>query len=108
MTIHRFVQIGLGPLGVKMIKMAADRSSCQLVAAVDNHPDLVGKEVAQVTGTDHAGMLIRPSLEEVVASVRPDIAVITTVSDMQRITPLLLSVVRQGIPVVSTCEELSY
>ena len=43
-----------------------------------------------------------------VKNAKPQAAVVTTVSDMERITPQVEAIVAHGIPVVSTCEELSY
>jgi len=37
-----------------------------------------------------------------------DLAVVTTVSELERIAPMLKEIVSKGIDVVSTCEELSY
>ena len=39
---------------------------------------------------------------------RADLAVITTVSELDRIAPLLQTVLAKGVDIVSTCEELSY
>jgi 4-hydroxy-tetrahydrodipicolinate reductase len=105
----RILQIGLGPLGVKTAQFIAQRSGLQIVAAVDKDPRLMGKDFGEYTGVNQSnGIKIQSNAIEAIINSKPDIAVITTVSDMIRITPQVLEVVKLGIPVVSTCEELSY
>ena len=101
------VQIGMGPLGVKVYRMASERKSEAIVAAVDINPDLIGNDVGEYSGLGAAGISVVSSIRESMNS-NPQVAVLTTVSDMQRITPQILEIVKHGIPVVSTCEELSY
>ncbi len=101
MTAIDVVQIGLGPLGQKIGAYLRERPGAfNIVGAVDVNPELVG--------TDHLGVEVVASLDDVVKNAKPQAAVVTTVSDMERITPQVEAIVAHGIPVVSTCEELSY
>lgn len=105
----RILQIGLGPLGIKTAQFIAQRKGLITVAAVDKNPDLVGKDLGDLTGVNSfKGMKIVSEAAEAVQYSKPDVAVITTVSDMARITPQVLEAIKLGLPVVSTCEELSY
>lgn len=102
----RIVQVGLGPLGIKIGQFIAERDGLETVAAIDKNPGLIGKSLASLSNE-----LPDITIEENFASCidqKPDVAVLTTVSDMQRITPQIIEIVSMGIPVVSTCEELSY
>lgn len=49
-----------------------------------------------------------PSLDRLPPGGRPEVALLTTVSDMKRITPQIERIVARRLAVVSTCEELSY
>ena len=100
MQAIKILQIGMGPLGVKIAKMIHERKGVETVAAVDINPDLSGKKVS--------GVSISNDLAKEVARTRPDIAMLTTVSDMRRITPQIEAILDLGLPVVSTCEELSH
>ena len=104
----KVVQVGLGPLGIKTANFIAERAGVDIVAAVDKNPTLVGKDLGELCGAAPSGVIVMDDFAAAVAKNRPDVAVLTTVSDMARITPQLLEIVAQGIPVVSTCEELSY
>lgn len=104
------VQIGMGPLGTKMAQYIAERHSIQTVAAVDLNPKLIGQPLSALAEELSSGITISGDLEQAIAglSSTPQVALLTTVSDMARITPQIEAILKLGIPVVSTCEELSF
>ncbi len=105
----RILQVGLGPLGIKTAQFIAQRKGLVTVAAVDKNPDIVGKDLGQFTGVSaFNGIKIFSDAAEAVRLSKPDVAVITTVSDMARITPQVMEIIELGLPIVSTCEELSF
>ncbi len=104
----KIVQIGMGPLGIKIANFIADRKGLVTVAAVDKNPELVGKDLSELPNCHASGVTIVESLAKAVTDSKPDVAVLTTVSDMERITPQIEEIVALGIPVVSTCEELCF
>ncbi len=108
MSKINIVLIGVGPLGIKMYQMARSRNCETIVGAVDVNPDLVGQDMGTIAGAEPSGIIVRGSVSEVLESVSADIALLTTVSDMERITPQIIDIISMGLPVVSTCEELSY
>lgn len=108
MSKIKVVQVGLGPLGIKTANFIAERANVEIIAAVDKNPALIGKDLGALRGVAPSGVKVQEDFAAAVAANRPDVAVLTTVSDMKRITPQILEIVAQGIPVVSTCEELSY
>jgi 2,4-diaminopentanoate dehydrogenase len=106
-TPLKIIQVGLGPLGVKAVTYLLDRPCFQIIGALDVNPGLIGKDVAEVSGRAAIGVPISATLSPEIAQAA-DCAIITTVSTMEAITPQILSLVRQGIPVVTTCEEMAY
>ena len=104
----RILQIGIGPLGIKTAQFIAERKGLQTIAAVDKSPALLGKDLGELTTGKPSKVIIKESIAEAIKKQRPDVAVLTTVSDMKRITPQIKEIVAHGIPVVSTCEELSF
>ena len=102
------LQIGLGPLGQKIGKYIADRAGVKTVAAVDKNPDLIGKDVGVICSYGASGVKIKASIEEAVKEVQPDVAVLSTVSSLEGIAGQIEAIAKFGIPIVSTCEELSY
>lgn len=104
------LQIGFGPLGIQTAKFIANKKEVKTIAVVDINPDLVGKTLAQVSQELSSEILIYSSVESAVTncSQKPDVAIITTVSSLDKLIPQIEEVAQFGIPVVSTCEELSY
>ena len=108
MQAIRIVQIGMGPLGIKIAKMIAERKGVTTVAAVDINPALQAKDLGELCGSPANDVRIESDLAAAVKRTRPDIAVLTTVSDVQRIANQVKAIVELGLPIVSTCEELSH
>jgi 4-hydroxy-tetrahydrodipicolinate reductase len=100
--------VGLGPMGQKTIRFSQERSGLRVVGAVDVNPALHGRDVGEVADLAPLGVPVSSSLEECLKTAKPKVAVFTTVSDMKRITPQIEGALELGLPVVSTCEELSY
>ncbi len=91
----RVVVVGAGPIGVRVAEEICARPSLTLCGVVDVDPRKIGIDVAgaRVTGAP------------------PDdakVAVLTTTSSLEKLTPLILDVVGRGMAVVSTCEELAW
>lgn len=95
-------------MGIKMANFIAERKNLQTIAAVDLSDNVKGKYLSALPGCTAQGVRIVGSIEEAIAKQKPDVALLTTVSDMERITPQIEAIVAHGIPVVSTCEELCY
>jgi 4-hydroxy-tetrahydrodipicolinate reductase len=99
----RVLQVGLGPLGIKIAGDLLRRRLGTIVAAVD--PAHAGKPLRElVTGAGDVGIV--KSLDEVEVGV--DIALVATVSDLRHCAPTLRALAERGISAVSTCEELSW
>jgi len=106
------VHIGLGPLGIKLLELMAERKTAfQLCAAVDINPEIKGKSVSDLTGrAEYSGVVVSGDIPSA-ASCRdsPDpVAILTTVSTLAAISPQITACLNAGYHVVSTCEELAF
>ena len=108
MNKMKVIQIGLGPLGQKIAQFITQRESLEIIGAIDVSPEIIDRDLGEHCGLDNMGIKIQSSIGECLRSARPDAAILTTVSTMEKITPQIEEIVSYGIPVVSTCEELSY
>lgn len=104
----KVLQIGMGPLGIKMADYIAQRSVFTTVAAVDKNPALIGKRLSDLKDRLPGDVTIGSDLSTEVQKNQADVVLLTTVSDMERITPQIEAIVAAGLPVVTTCEELSF
>ena len=55
-------------------------------------------------------IIVSGSIKEALSKLKekPQVAIITTVSSLEKLIPQVKEVAEFGIPVISTCEELSY
>jgi hypothetical protein len=103
----KILQIGLGPLGQKTVKYAIERGF-KIVAAVDNNPELIGKDVGDVCGLKKMNVKIQGTVKEALSKKKADIAVVTTVSSLVKLEGIVTDIAKHKLSIVSTCEELSY
>ena len=105
----RVIQIGLGPLGQKLVGFAQQRPNLKIVSAADTAPSKHGRDLAEVCGLHHeTGVRVASSIERATRRRRADVAILTTVSSIDALMPQVEACAAAGVHVVSTCEELSY
>ncbi len=102
----RFVHIGLGPMGANLCKLAVQTAGVELVGAVERVN--LGKDVGEVIGLDKKiGVTLTDDLAAALAT-KPDVVLHSTLSSLELVKEQLATIIRSGVNVVSTCEELSY
>jgi 2,4-diaminopentanoate dehydrogenase len=105
----RVVHYGLGPIGLEAARVVARRAGMVSVAAVDIDPAKVGRDLADLAGGNvPRGVIVHSSLAEALSEAPADVALHTTGSYLARVQPELEELLRAGLSVASTCEELSY
>jgi hypothetical protein len=104
----RAISFGLGPIGASIAKLAMTRKNVQIVGAVDANPQLVGKDLSTVLGSDSSktGITISSSGRELYKDA--DIVLHATSSFLSVAESQLLEFCQNGVDVISTSEELSY
>ncbi|CAM1347133.1 NAD(P)H-dependent amine dehydrogenase family protein [Tenacibaculum crassostreae] len=104
------LQIGFGPLGVQIAEYIAQKETVKTVAVVDINPDFTGKKLSEVSPELSNEVKIYSSVKKAINELtsKPDVAIITTVSSLEKLIPQIEEVAKLGISVISTCEELSY
>ena len=102
------LQVGLGPLGIKIAMFISERSGISTISAVDRKQELIGRKLSDLDSSLSESVEISSNIREAIHETSPDVVILTTVSNMKRVTPQIIEIVKRGVPVVSTCEELSY
>ncbi len=103
----RVAQFGCGPIGCSIVRLAATRPNIDIVGAID----LVnaGRDLGEVANINRKlGVSISPDPDAVLSQTKPDIVLHATGSSLPVIYPQLEKVIKAGINIVSTCEELTY
>ena len=105
----KVLHVGLGPIGVGVVRQVAERKGLKIVGAVDIDQNKVGRDLAEVVGQGRP-MRVRVSdnLRKTIKSTSPDVAVLCTSSSLKKVTPQIEEILKLRVPIVSTTEELAY
>ena len=108
----RVVQYGVGPIGLECIRTVLEKEKTgrvELVGAIDVDPDKVGRDVAELLGRDEpTGIVVRSDVEELIRESGAHVVLHTTSSFLDRVQAQLIELVRLGVHVISSTEELSF
>jgi 2,4-diaminopentanoate dehydrogenase len=108
MNKMKVVQVGLGPLGQKITQFITKRKNIEIVGAVDVSPEIVDRDLGELCGVGIMDVKIQDAIGACLKRVKPDAVILTTVSTLEKIAPQIEEIMSYGVPIVSTCEELSY
>lgn len=107
--IH-IVQIGIGALGKQVLQYAIERKGLHLAGVVDINPELTGKDAGSILGGETFGIKVSGSIAEALktAPSTPRVAMISTVSSVEKLIPQIEEAAKAGLHIVTTCEEMIY
>jgi 4-hydroxy-tetrahydrodipicolinate reductase len=105
----RVVQFGCGPIGGSVAKLASQRRDIEIVGAIDIDKEKAGKDLGKVIGLDKPlGVIISDDADAVLSRTKPDIVLHTTSSWLKKVYSQLVMLIKAGVNIVSTAEELSF
>lgn len=99
--------VGLGWVGQEVARAALEDPRVTLVATADADPMKAGRDLGEIIGEGRLGIPIDESIEAMLARARPEVAVVCTTSDVEKLAPTLEVCVAHGAHVVTTCENLA-
>ncbi len=102
----RVVLVGLGPIGIITLKEALRREAIEVAGGIDIDPALNGKDLGALAGGAACGKVVRADMEAALAEWKPAAALLTTVSQVDRVAPQVEALIRAGANIVSSSEEL--
>ena len=102
----KVVQYGTGKMSIYTMRYVYEKGA-QIVGAVDVNPNIIGKDIGQIMGTDNKGVKVvsNTDAEEMLKQTRPDIVIIETMSLISDIEDALMLCAKLGINAITTCEE---
>jgi hypothetical protein len=105
----RIMQCGLGPIGQAVAQLVHATPGLKLVAAADTADDKAGRDLGTVIGLPRK-LHVKVEADAVKAARkgRAQLAFVSTTSGLKDVKPLILELVKRGLHVVSTCEELAF
>jgi hypothetical protein len=103
----KVAQFGLGPIGLECLKLAESKPWVRIIGGIDIDPRKIGRNLEELTGVKGLrGLPIVGSVDEL--KQKPDLIFHTAVSQFKTAYAQLEPLARQGINVVSSCEELVF
>ena len=92
--IIKFVHIGLGPMGARICKLACEKQGLELVGAIEKVK--LGQDAGDVI--DLGKKLNVPLTDDLEAALalKPDIAVHSTLSSLEKVKDQLVGIIRAG------------
>ena len=105
----KVVQYGAGKMSVYTMRYVYEKGA-EIVGAIDVNPDVIGKDIGEIMGTENKGVKV-VSLEEaenMMKETKPDIAIVTTMSLINDVEDALMLCAKLGVNAITTCEEAFY
>lgn len=106
----KVVQFGTGKMAVYTMRYVLEKGG-EIVGAIDVNPAVIGKDVSEVIGTwDKLDVKVTSleNAEEMMREVKPDIAIVTTMSLIEDVKEALMLCAKLGVNAITTCEEAFY
>ena len=105
----KVVQYGAGKMSVYTMRYVYEKGA-EIVGAIDVNPDVIGKDIGEIMGTENKGVKV-VSIEEaenMIKETKPDIAIVTTMSLISDVEDALMLCAKLGVNAITTCEEAFY
>lgn len=102
-------QYGCGKMSVYTMRYVIENGG-EIVGAVDVNPDVIGKDIGDIMGTDSVGVIVQDvkNVESMLNNLKPDCAIVTTMSLLSDLEESLITCAKCGINAITTCEEAFY
>ena len=105
----KVVQYGVGKMSLYTMRYVYEKGA-EIVGAIDVNPNVIGKDIGEILGTENKGVVVTSAenAKEMLEQVRPDVAIVTTMSLIKDVEDALILCAELGINAITTCEEAFY
>lgn len=105
----KVVQYGVGKMSLYTMRYVYEKGA-EIVGAIDVNPDIIGKDIGEIMGTENKGVKVvsKQEAENMMKEVNPDIVIVTTMSLISDVEEALMLCAKLGINAITTCEEAFY
>ena len=102
----KIVQFGTGKMAVYTMRYVYEKGG-EIVGAIDINPEVIGKDIGEIMGTEAKNVKVTSleNAEEMLKEVKPDVAIVTTMSLLSDVKDVFMLCAKLGINAISTCEE---
>ena len=101
---------GFGAMGSGMARMLLKKKGFEITGICDRNPVIVGKSVFDVLNLPKPSkdVIVQPNIENALKKDECDIVLLATDSFTRKAYPKIEWLIRQGVDIISTAEEMSY
>ncbi len=102
---------GFGAMGRGMAEMLLSKKGVEITGVCDLSPSLVGKNIFDILKSqqkDHSDIVVTNSIEDILDNNNCDIVLLATDSYTKKAFPKMELILKKGINVISTAEEMAY
>ncbi len=105
----RCVSIGCGKMGKYIMKYAHNKG-CEISGAFDVAPEIIGKDCGVIMDAPETGCFVYhvDELDAKLKEIKPDVALVATRSFIREIKDVVMICCKNGVNVVTTCDEGLY
>ena len=102
----KVVQIGTGKMSVYTMRYVYEKGA-EIVGAFDINPKVIGMDIGKIMNTNDKGVMVEDinNLEARLTELKPNIAIVTTMSLLSDVYNVLLTCAKCGVNAITTCEE---
>ena len=105
----RIAQFGLGMIGIEALRLAATKPWIEVVGGIDIDPEKNGVSLSEFTGVKaHEKVDVYSTFDEMSSATDVDVILHTAGSKVGQTFDQIEPMVRNGVSIVSSCEELLY
>src|SRR5512145_865901 len=105
----QIVHFGLGPVGQGIARLALETGAFKITGAADPSPHVAGRDLGDVL---ELGRRLRLRVDgdpaKFLRVAKAKVAFVSTRSSAKDVVPLVLALVKKGMNVITTCEELAF
>ena len=105
----KVVQFGTGKMAKYTMRYVLEKGG-EVVGAIDINPNVIGKDIGSIIGKEDLGVKVTSleDAENMLKEVKPDVAIVETMSLLKDLEELLMLCAKLGINAITTCEEAFY
>lgn len=102
----KVVQIGTGKMSVYTMRYVYEKGA-EVIGAFDINPKVIGKDIGEIANIEKKGVFVEDihNLEVRLKELKPDIAIVMTMSLLNDVYDSLLTCAKCGVNAITTCEE---
>jgi len=108
--LTKVVQIGCGKMSLYTMRYVMEKGG-KVVAGFDINPEVIGKDINVILGGTKkykANIYHVDELESKLNELKPDVAIVTTMSLFRDCYDVLMTCAKCGVNAITTCEEAFY